>query len=433
VLAAAVILLSAERADAAAGDVDRGFGSNGVARAQFIHTSVGEDLVVQRDGKIVVAGFTVVPRGPQPEDATFRVAVARFRTDGTLDPTFGFKGRFSLADHFPFGDGMAIDQADRILVVGYYTETDAFVQDARELAVFRLLPSGRLDESFGTGGIAKMTRAPSTDSSQGFDIAVQPDGKIVTTGQRGECRGLVNHGCYAELIVARFLDNGHPDPAFGVAGVASFQDLVPSMDSERVGWGTSLAIAANGSIYAAGEIGRDFAVARMTSAGLPDLAWGENGLVRVDWGGYSRATSIVLQRDGKVVVAGEVGADCLFICQARGFGMIRYLTDGTMDTRFAWGGKFFGKGPAGATGVALQSNGKILVSMWNIIRRFTTAGRPDLAFGRRGIVTRPIGDGEQALAVQRDGRILAAGYAYPEVPPPGTYWWPHLSVTRLLP
>jgi uncharacterized delta-60 repeat protein len=122
-----------------------------------------EDLAIQPDGKIVVAG---------PGGGDF--GVARLKTDGFYDPTFGTGGQ--VAVDFGGADtakAIALQPDGKILVAG--TDGDGF-------AVARLTSSGALDPTFGFGGKATVNLG-GADEARG--IALQPDGKIVLAGTNG--------------------------------------------------------------------------------------------------------------------------------------------------------------------------------------------------------------------------------------------------------
>jgi uncharacterized delta-60 repeat protein len=151
---------------------DPSFGTSGVAIADFGSESIANGLVVQPDGKIVVTGSAVGD-----------VALARFRTDGTLDPTFGNLGLVRtdfgvLVGPFPaseYGSDVALQPDGRIVVAG----TSEFDRGS-DMAIVRYLANGALDTSFGTDG--KLTVDFNGGFDSGRDVAMQADGKIVAAG-----------------------------------------------------------------------------------------------------------------------------------------------------------------------------------------------------------------------------------------------------------
>src|SRR5262249_43645754 len=109
-------LVSSQVAQAAAGDLDPTFGTAGMLTTDLNHsTDIANAVAIQADGKLVVVGQTYKNNDFSDED----FAVARYNTDGTLDTTFGIRGR--VRTDFP---GLAavpsavVIQPDSRIVVG---------------------------------------------------------------------------------------------------------------------------------------------------------------------------------------------------------------------------------------------------------------------------------------------------------------------------
>jgi uncharacterized delta-60 repeat protein len=165
-----------------------------------------------------------------------------------------------------------------------------------------------------------------------------------------------------------------------------------------------------------------------TLAALPAVCWGQagqldgsfgsNGSVFSDFGGDDRATGMVVQPDGKIVAVGwsrQNGVD--------GFGIARYTPDGALDPSFGSSGKlsFTDQRLGQHYAIALQADGKIVVGGSTnalgtddfILARFLPNGRLDTRFGKKGLVITDFGitDVVAAIAIQPDGKIVAAGSA----------------------
>jgi uncharacterized delta-60 repeat protein len=156
----------------------------------------------------------------------------------------------------------------------------------------------------------------------------------------------------------------------------------------------------------------------LMSAGALDTTFNPSGsppgVVTTSFGGSAQANAVVVQLDGKIVAAGDVGA---------GAGIARYNHDGSLDTSFNGTGEAllnFGpnNSPSTADGLALQSDGKIVVGGWSLgdfaLARFTAAGKLDSTFGSKGKVSTAFPNAESAsanaVAIQSDGKIVLAGY-----------------------
>ena len=146
---------------------------------------------------------------------------------------------------------------------------------------------------------------------------------------------------------------------------------------------------------------------RYNTDGSLDPSFDGDGKVLTDIGGHDRASDLALQPDGKIVAAGE-GA------------LARYNGDGTLDTSFGGDGIVMTMGYPGhgvaslvAAGVAIQSNGKIIVagsgpSGYTGVARYEADGSLDSAFGDGGLVTTADVSAND-VALQADGRIVVAG------------------------
>ena len=183
-------------------------------------------------------------------------------------------------------------------------------------------------------------------------------------------------------------------------------------------------IQTDGRIVTAGRVGLDggrFALIRYDTDGTLDTTFGGDGKVATNFSSEDDfATSIALQADGKIVVAGGVGG-------ISRFGLARYNTDGTLDTTFGGDGKvitrFLNAIPklrfALPNAVAIQADGKIIAAGTADFQQFALAryeadGSLDDTFGGDGRVLTSLSDGSDwaaAVIVQTDGKIVAAGTA----------------------
>ncbi len=144
------------------GALDDGFGDGGIVTTAFGPFDEARALVRDPDGRIVAAGSSFTGE-------TFETALARYASDGTLDPTFGDAGRVLV----PFGAGRALArQADGKYVVAGEGTRDG----ATAFAVARFTADGAPDPTFGNGGAA------ATAGGRAAALAIQPDGNLVVGG-----------------------------------------------------------------------------------------------------------------------------------------------------------------------------------------------------------------------------------------------------------
>ena len=269
---------------------------------------------------------------------------------------------------------------------------------------------GDLDPIFGAGG--KVTSSVGGKDDISYSVALQLDGKIIVAGY------MVNSGNTADFALARYTASGAPDTGFGNGGKVT-TDFAGKDD-----FGYSVALQPDGKIVVAGFAtnasgGTDFAMARYTTAGVLDTGFGTGGKVTTDFAGKNDfGSSLALQPDGKIIVAGYT----INATDNANFALARYTASGVLDTGFGTGGKVttgFGTGNAVGFGVALQADGKILVTGYSdlnstisfALARYTASGAQDAGFGTGGRVTTSFGDGSvgYSVAVQPDGKIVVAG------------------------
>ncbi len=320
------------------GSLDPTFNGTGKVNTSFGGKDTATCVVIQDDGKLVVAG--VSERG-YPSD----IALARYNADGSLDTTLNGTGmvKTSRGTGRNRAAGIALQGDGKIIVAGYTTSTDT--GDAA--MVIRYNSDGSLDTKFNGTGIVL------TDFGGGEyanAVAVQSDGKIVAVGSTANMF----------VIVLRYNTDGTPDMSFNGTGARIFH--INGNDSSGYG----VAIQDDGKILIAGNAFSggtwfDFAVVRLSPSGSYDLSFNEGrGValtpVQSDW---EYATDLVLQHDGKIVVGGYSGR-----LNPINFAVVRYLGDGTLDPTFGSGGIVItdlGTDETSAS-VALQADGKIVLA-----------------------------------------------------------------------
>jgi uncharacterized delta-60 repeat protein len=394
-LAVLIVLLAVPAAPALAlpGDLDPGFDGDGKKILAGIGLDYAEAVLVQPDGKIVVAGY--------PSNAPFDFVVARLNPDGSLDNGFDGDG-VTVAD---FGDsesaqGAALQPDGRIVVAGYTLESTN-----RNVAVARFNPNGSLDTSFDPGGAdgAGKRTIDYGGSDEAEAVLVQPDGKILLGG---------NGGWTNDLVVARLHPDGSDDTSFDGDGAAG-----ADFGGDDLGYG--VALQADGRVVVAGRtpVNADVAVARFNRTGLAGLSlddsFADDGTRTIDYAGADGGRAVLLQPDRKLVVAGYGGGNTALVAT-------RLNADGSEDTSFdedGTSGADFG-GADRAHAALLQPNGKVvLVGGTSVnediaVARLQPGGMLDTTFSFDGKNTVNVGgtsDYGNAAGVQADGKIVIAG------------------------
>jgi uncharacterized delta-60 repeat protein len=208
-------------------------------------------------------------------------------------------------------------------------------------------------------------------------------------------------------------------------------------DDENLDYGGSFIVLPNDQIIMVG--GNDnFTAIKLLPNGTYDTTFGNNGKVIVGFEGYSAvALDVALQSDGKIVLVGNVYING----GVSYFGVIRLLSDGTLDTTFNGTGKLvfdFNETKNYAESVALQADGKIVVAGQSgqfsnadfAVARINVDGTFDSSFGTNGKldIAVQIDDRGKCVAIQQDGKIIIGGHSYTTG---SNYSW--FSAVRLTP
>jgi uncharacterized delta-60 repeat protein len=378
---------------------------------------------------------------------------------GALDPAFGSGGTVQAAvGPNPQPTGIVV-QGNGDILVGLGLDS--------QFAVARFLPSGALDTTFGTDGIAQ---APLPAAGQAGpteipnSIAVEPDGAIVEAGAGQLANGQFGFG------LARFNANGTLDQSFGDDGEAAAavpldtgtadtvlpepggKILVGGTEDERAGRGVlmrfnangtldtafgdggivvlsnvslinALAIDGNGDIFvpSPGETDENETGASTTEispAGTVDATVTPAPIVSSSTG-HTPGESIAYLPTGASVEATNVGTiKGSFEAEARSFTATGQPTAGFQTAPFRYDGSTAAVGQDAANAVAVTPAGQIVIAGYENttpdsfgVERLNANGTPDTTFGNGGGVTTsfPGGGQAQAVAVAPDGDIIVAG------------------------
>jgi uncharacterized delta-60 repeat protein len=153
------------------GSLDSTFGNNGVVTTSIDSVTGGDAVAIQPDDKILIVGST---NGITSTTGT--LALARYNTNGSLDSGFGSSGIITTSiNGYGDGNGIALQPDGKIIAVG----TGKTISNSLTFALLRYHSDGSLDHSFGSNGIVA---APISNYALGYNVAIQPDHKIVVVG-----------------------------------------------------------------------------------------------------------------------------------------------------------------------------------------------------------------------------------------------------------
>jgi uncharacterized delta-60 repeat protein len=372
------------------GRMDTRFGFRGKAVTPQGQSSEAYAAARQPDGKVVAAGYSA--KGTFAN--TWRFRLARYTAGGALDSTFGEGGRVTTSFGSDGAEARAVAlQADgKIVAAGDEVGDQVFV-------LARYTKSGKLDPGFGEQGRVVTFEGPNARVN---GLAVQPDGKILAAGTVDD-----------SAVVARYRPDGSRDFTFGGGTV------VTSFGGPSQAYAVGL--EPNGKIVIAGAVGTGdatnpgwkFALARYLADGSLDPSFGSGGIVTTPIGNVTGADlpyggvafALGIQPDGKIMAGGTQ----LVPWPGRGgFALVRYDSDGTLDSSFGAAGVVttsFGYSPPEnptedgdeAWALALQPDGKIVAGGESqfgphteqyavALARYRADGSLDQSFGTGGLV-----------------------------------------------
>ncbi|MCB9190168.1 MAG: T9SS type A sorting domain-containing protein [Flavobacteriales bacterium] len=330
----------------------------------------------------------------------FLTPLAGFSQYGVLDSDFDADGIRS----FEIGNlgvtrayDVAVQPDGKIIVLG---ETELPQPAGLSSFVIRLFPDGSTDQSFGVNGAVAI-------AGNLRQMTIQPDGKIVLVGA-----GEFNNTDAVAFVRLNGAD-GSTDASFGVSG--SYYMPFP-----QGSFLMDVALQSDGKIVAAGfttESDTDVLLVRLTQDGTPDNTFSFDGVVKTDASGIDLGSALVIGADGKITVAGATNNDGL---------LIRYNVDGTLDNTFGNSGiavQNLGIGSSLFNDVVNGEGDKMYVCGWFnggpnksfLVAKFNTDGTPDESFGSLGysLDDLSLNDDDEAmeLVYQPDGRVLVVGDA----------------------
>jgi uncharacterized delta-60 repeat protein len=397
------------------GQLDLTFGIAGVFRTDFGYfqimgpfnpPDVTRAMVALSDNKILFCGVAFI-------NGIEKFFLYRLLPNGIPDPGFGIDGVVTYDnERFHLGRYELAVQANGDIFIGGFTNRfmNAF------LMLGKFFPDGGLDSSFAGGpdrawmpGWAFET--PYYGNSVLSTIAIQPDGKIISLAYALTPRE-------QQLIIYRHLPNGLPDTTFGNSGSTNINYINPDASYNHNQLLTlsvqDVTIQPDGKILVGGALETYGATLwRFTSSGQLDKSFYGTGMLNFNKSGS--ISDLAIGSDGNISVTGVASDDYLFA---------RLLPNGSADYSLANASFIIGQKTDNKTvyqNLAVQPDGKILaagISSTSSFRnefflsRFNPDGSPDLSFGSPVSELFFGGDSVQTLKIYPDGRILVAAASY---------------------
>lgn len=395
---------------ASSGDLDQSFGGDGKIINDFFGlTDVARNVIIDSNNKILISG------GATKKSLNDHFAMARYNDDGSLDLSFGKKGKVTtgkVADNKYLDggiEGIGLQSDGKIIACGR-----AAFASASGLVLARYNNDGSLDTSFGEG--AFVLTPDLSETNHPLAMVIDSDDKIIVIASAFEKRG--NNASFA---VFRFNPDGSNDETFGEKGRVSTR-VSPGANVPR-----AVKIDRNNKIVVGGFSGQNkWVVVRYNPNGSLDNTFGNNGIASILFieDGVDTLHALAIQDDGKIVVGGDVQVGSFAGLRMVDFGLARLTPEGELDLSFNKTGKQITSfvQPAASTlwALAVQPDGKIVAvgdaSIVNSlgVARYNTDGSLDLSFGEQGQKITPCEKTchWEGVTIQPDGKIVAAGYIW---------------------
>jgi uncharacterized delta-60 repeat protein len=391
-----------------AGVLDPEFREGGTQRSFFVVQQLvrrvvsdteARALLIDPQDRLVVAGSGIpitLPSLPGSGEVK-RFAVARFSPDGSEDTSFSADGIAVISSlnesEARLGTGQAnavgLDTRGRVLAAGEVGIDRGSGTFSSEFGIARFLPTGLLDTTFGGGFVTTNFSSQRRERANG--VTAGPGGRVIGAGDA------VGPGGSSVLAVARYRDSGVPDTTFN--GDGRVLTDIPSSGSEST---AAVGVDHLGRIVLSGvkNLGTaKFGLVRYSAEGVLDPSFGSGGIVSTDFpeGPSEGSGAMAFDAADRIVSAGfaRVG-------NQTSFAITRHRDDGTLDPSFSGNGRqviVFANLSTSANAVAIDRQGRIVVA--------GSARQPSSAVGQIGIA-RLLANGEPDSSFGNEGRVLTS-------------------------
>ena len=366
-------------------------------------------ILIDPNGKILVGGYA-------GSNNQLDFGLIRLNPDGTLDPTFSGDGRvrtgFYPGDERSIVASVLSTDSSGYLAIG----TGEEYQQNGELAIARYDNTGALASWWGTGGKVTFGYVGDTSIWMEGNAVMQPDGKILMNARMDKWTG-------NRTILIRMNDDGSLDTTFGVGGIAISTKGIRSYAGSVALQPDGRIVVASSVLHAVDTITLDMLVERYLEDGTLDTTFADSGSFKMQFSpGGDDPRCVRVLSDGRIVVAGL----SRFWSYDSQLVIFRLTSDGTLDSTFATDGSYLldlGLNLDALTDLVVDDLGRLVASGTNemvgynnatLLLRLDPDGHPDPTFGTNGLLVHDHGatdDSFKCLALQPDGKIVAAGYS----------------------
>jgi uncharacterized delta-60 repeat protein len=418
------------------GSLDTTFGIGGkVTTNIYPNTNYFEDytrdVVIDNNGKIVVLGYSSSLNETN-------LVVVRYNPDGSLDTSLDGDGKLTPAPFtqdgrfgsFTLGNAVAIDSNNKIIVVGTTIGAPVWSDAAYDIFVARYNPDGSPDQTFDEDGVV-ITDIAFRD--YGNAVIIDDTGKIMVAGSSQA------NGSRDDVAVLRYNEDGSLDTSFNSNGIVitSISDYADVVSAVAIDSNDKIVVIGNSNSI---PMAVRYHPNGLLDADAPNyVGFGGDGIVLASFFGQNAfAQSGTVDSDDNVVITGRL-ADVNNVGNG-GIILVRYTSNGSLDTTFDGDGlvtTIVGTVNDQGRDVIIDDSDKIIVAgvantapptvvsnVDFVVLRYNTDGSLDTNFGEDGKVTTDVGfsqpqlpgtsqdDISSAVVTDGNGRIVVAGYSY---------------------
>ena len=362
-----------------------------------------------------------IDRASRAPGARRRIVMALLAIAATAPPAFalapgedGIRVTIPISGIYDAAQAVVVDDVGNLVMAGSAGGNNSVLAS--------ITPAGAMNPNFGIAGISNLDLSPGLGDALRALVRMS-DGRLVG------CGTFFSVGTATDFVAARFNSDGSLDGTFDGTGFAVTPFSLTGSGGVLFDQCNAVAVQADGMVVSAGftaEAGPNHvALTRHTASGQPDTLFGNGGKLDINAAatsnGNSEARALVVQPDGKLLVAGYA-----FGPGNAEFLIMRLNTDGSPDATFGSGGITrtpVGAGEDMANAMVLQPDGRIVIAGSSIaadgrrdfaLARYMSTGALDASFGTGGLVTTPVGPSDDiayALTLMPWGRLVAAGSA----------------------
>jgi len=369
------------------GKLDTSFGTDGVVKYDTGRNDYANSIAMDSEGNVYVVGFTAGDAYATTTDND--IIILKYKSTGELDNTFGSNGvvKYDNNENDDRGQSIVLNSSGDIFVAG--STEEAYVY---RTLILKFKPTGSLDTSFGTDGIATYD----TDTSSDFasSIVLNNYGEPYITGR-------TSAGSDYHASIWKYNSNGVLDTDFSTDGMVTYNS---SSDSNR---GMGIVLDSNENVYTVGyNASGDMIILKYNSSGTIDSTFGTNGVVTFDGAerfDYGRA--IAIDSTGSIYITGNDTGEMY---------LVKYNSNGALDTSFGTNGvaSYIGRGYS----IAFDSKENIYVAGNRytdlVVWKYDSNGTLDTSFGTNGYFKYDGGNVDYAYAITigSDDKAYITGY-----------------------